>query len=108
MELLVKNSELSNIFHPGQLIIDFVDLFLNQFSGNLQNGRTLTEHVVQVSGAGQQIKVIFGKVKWQGKKKDKKSSRPEENHLAFKQLNVLIVITFHIHGNLSLTGLALR
>jgi hypothetical protein len=26
MELLVKNSELSNIFHPGQLIIDFVDL----------------------------------------------------------------------------------
>jgi hypothetical protein len=55
-----------------------------------------------------QIKVIFGKVKGQGKKKDKESSRPEENHLAFKQLNVLIVITFHIHGNLSLTGLALR
>jgi hypothetical protein len=56
--------------------------------------------VVQVSGAGQQIKVIFGKVKGQGKKKDKESSRPEESHLAFKQLNVLIVITFHIHGNI--------
>jgi len=62
MELLVKNAELSNIFHPGQLIIDLVDLFLDQFSGNPQNGRTLTEHVVQVSGEGQQIKVIFGKV----------------------------------------------
>ena len=36
MELLVKNSELSNIFHPGQLIIDLVDLFLDQFLGNPQ------------------------------------------------------------------------
>jgi hypothetical protein len=68
MELFVKNSELSNIFHPGQLIIDLVDLFLDQFLGNPQYGRTLTEHVVQVSGAGQQIKVILGKVKGQGKK----------------------------------------
>jgi hypothetical protein len=68
MELLVKNSELSNIFHPGQLIIDLVDLFLDQFLGNPQFGRTLNEHVVQVSEAGQQIKVIFGKAKEQGKK----------------------------------------
>ena len=36
MELLVKNSELSNIFHPDQLIIDLVDLFLDQFLGNPQ------------------------------------------------------------------------
>jgi hypothetical protein len=40
MELLAKNSEWSNIFHPDKLIIDLVDLFRWQNS-NLTCGTSI-------------------------------------------------------------------
>jgi hypothetical protein len=47
------------------------------------------------------VEMILGEIKGQGEKKEQKSRGPEEDHSAFEQLNVLIVIAFHIHSSAS-------
>jgi hypothetical protein len=45
----------------------------------------------------EQVKMIRGEIKGQRKEKKEESRGPEENHAAFEQLNVLVVIAFHVH-----------
>jgi hypothetical protein len=47
------------------------------------------------------VEMILGEIKGQGEKKEQESRGPEEDHSAFEQLNVLIVIAFHIHSSAS-------
>jgi hypothetical protein len=44
------------------------------------------------------VEVILGEIKGQRKEKQQESRGPEEDHTAFEQLNILIVIALHIHG----------
>jgi hypothetical protein len=42
--------------------------------------------------------MILGEIKGQREKKEQESRGPEEDHAAFEQLNIFIVVTLHIHG----------
>jgi hypothetical protein len=45
--------------------------------------------------------MILGEIKGQREKKEQESRGPEEDHAAFEQLNIFIVVTLHIHGSAS-------
>jgi hypothetical protein len=49
----------------------------------------------------EQIDVIIGNNQRKGEQDKQQHDRPEKNHPALKKLNVLVVVTFHIHDSTS-------
>jgi hypothetical protein len=47
------------------------------------------------------VEMILGEIKRQCKEKQQEGRGPEEDHTAFEQLDILVVITLHIHSSAS-------